>query len=358
MTPSETAHLRLISQQLTSTEIKTAPQMTAYFGAIQGQEYGPSKWGLGLRLANPDDTSIENDFTEGRILRTHLLRPTWHFVAAEDIRWLLMLTAPRVTAINQFTYRREKLTAADFSKCNKIIENALEGGKHLTRDALNDEFRKHRIEASGVRLVSIMMNAELEGLVCSGARQGKQFTYALLEERAPKANVKTRDESLAELALRYFTSRGPATIRDFSIWSGLALADCKKAADIISREITSAEMQNERYYFAEPILDQTPRPEQLYLLPIYDEMIMGYKNRDAIMQYLQKAASKMNIVFDNMMVYDGQIIGSWKRVIKNNHIDLLPHFINPQDKKQWNAFETCAAQFETFHNLPVKYTKP
>jgi len=121
--------------------------MTAHFGAIQGQEFGPSKWGLGLRLPHLDDTDIENDFSDGRILRTHLLRPTWHFVAAEDIRWSLMLTAPRVTAINQFTYRRENLTPPDFNQCNKIIEKSLEGGKQLTRDAARfsyDECRTRR----------------------------------------------------------------------------------------------------------------------------------------------------------------------------------------------------------------------
>lgn len=292
MTLPQIAKLRLISQQLNASKIKAAPEMVAHFGAVQAQEYSPSKWGLGLRLPHLSDTDIENDFTQGRILRTHVLRPTWHFVDAADIRWLLMLTAPRVKAVNQFMYRKMELTQADFSHSRKIIEKALTG-KQLTREAINSEFKKHHIEASGTRLVCLMMQAELDGIICSGARQGKQFTYALLEERVPKTTTKTRDEALSELAKRFFTSRGPTTVKDFSAWSGLTVTDCRSGIEMVRDAFAEATVDHETYFFEEAILSQKQPSDQLHLLPIYDEMIMGYKNRDALLQYMQKGMKMM-----------------------------------------------------------------
>lgn len=324
-------------------------------GAVQGQEYGPSKWGLGLRLPNLTDADVERDFTDGQLLRTHLLRPTWHFVTAEEIRWLLMLTAPRVNAINQFTYRQQGLTDSDFKRTNTIIAKTLDGGQHLTRDAINEALQKNKIEASGVKLVAILMQAELDGIVCSGARQGKKFTYALLEDRVPKINTKTRDEALAELTLRYFTSRGPATVKDFSTWSGLTMSDCKKGLEMTGNRLAHENVGGEMHHFHEQTVSKAIESDRLYLLPIYDEMVMGYKNRDAMLQFVQKHNHKMDIVFDNMIIFDGQIIGSWKRVIKTKNIEVTYNFLEKPTKKQRTAFEKCLARFEQFNALPVIY---
>lgn len=327
--------------------------MVAYFGAIQGQEYGPSKWGLGLRLPGTNDAEIERDFSEGRILRTHLLRPTWHLVAAGDIRWLLKLTGPRVEAINQFTYRKMELTPSDFKYSHETLGKLLEGGNQLTRDAISAEFKKHKIEASGVRLVCLMMQAELDGIICSGARQGKQFTYALLEERVAKTPDKTREEALFELTRRYFTSRGPATVKDFSAWSGLTVSDGRAGIEMACNAFDEVTVGNETYYFDAKIRSEKPQPGQLYLLPIYDEMIMGYKNRDALLQNMMQQNGKIDVVFDNMIIFDGQVIGSWKRTIKPKHIEIITNFLQAPTKKQWAAFEKCLSRFEEFNGLPV-----
>lgn len=355
MTLPEIANLRLVAQQLHTTKIKTAPEMVAYFGAVQGQEYGPSKWGLGLRLPASSELEIENDITAGRILRTHLLRPTWHFAAAEDIRWLLELTGPRIEAINQFMYRKMELAATDFNLGRKILEKILAGGNQMTRDAISAEFGKHKLKATGTRLVCLMMQAELDGIICSGARQGKQFTYALLEERVPKMPKKTRDEALLELAKRYFTSRGPATVKDFSVWSGLTVSDRKTAIAMMQNAFEAVTVGDETYYFDAAICSQKPQPDQLYLLPIYDEMIMGYKNRDALLQNMLRQDNKIDVVFDNMIIFDGQVIGSWKRTIKPKHIEVVSRFIAQPTKKQSAALEKCLKRFEEFHGLPVTY---
>src|SRR5687767_917155 len=189
--------------------------MVQWLCAIQAQEFAQTKWALGLRVPRTKDDDIEKEFAEGKIIRTHLLRPTWHFVAAPDIRWLLALTAPRVHAVNAFMYRQLELDGLIFKRCNHILIKTLQGDKQFTRDAINEVFQKNKIIARGHRLSYIMMQAELSGIICSGARQGNQFTYALLDERVERTNSLNKEEGLAELTKRYFLSRGPATLKDF-----------------------------------------------------------------------------------------------------------------------------------------------
>ena len=183
---------------------------------------------------------VEQAFNDGQILRTHVLRPTWHFVAPEDIRWLLALSAPRIHAANAYYYRQAGLDAKTFAKSCAMIHRALEGGKTLTRAELAVHLKRAKVPADGLKLAYLMMHAELEGVICSGPRRGKQFTYALLDERVPATKPKTRDEALAELARRYFASHGPATVRDFAWWSGLTVKDAQQAIDSVRPRLESS----------------------------------------------------------------------------------------------------------------------
>src|SRR5262245_24524323 len=170
------------------------------------------------------DDSIDELFNEGKILRTHVMRPTWHFVMPEDIRWMLKLTAPRINAVSAYYFRKMELDQAVLARSNAAISKALRG-KHLTREELGQVLGRAKIDAKGLRLIYLMIRAELDAVICSGPLRGKQFTYALLDERVPKCRTLKRDEALAELTIRYFTSHGPALLRDFVWWSGLTITD-------------------------------------------------------------------------------------------------------------------------------------
>ena len=352
MTFSEIARHRIINQQLAGTTLKTAAEMVAWLGAIQAQEYSPSKWAIGLRLPHLTDAAVEAELTAGSILRTHLLRPTWHFVTAEDVRWMLQLTAPRVQAINAFMYRQTKLDATIFKRCHKLIIQSLQGNNLLTRDDLKEVFNRNRILTDTVRLSCILMHAELEGLICSGPRRGKQSTYALLEERVAPMPGKTHDEALFELTNRYFTSRGPATAKDFATWSGLTLADCKKGIAML--ELKEDQMNNETFYWTEHTIHKKAM-QQMQLLPIYDELIMGYKDREAILQYSKHTTGKQGFVFDNTILFKGQIIGTWKRTLHPKLVELTYQFFKLPTTAETTAFKKSIAKFETFTGLYVHY---
>ena len=212
-------HARLRNERLTGRPFASPVEVVGWLGAVQSQDYPAAKWGLAQRTRGATSAQIDRLFDEGHILRTHVLRPTWHFVAPEDLRWLLALTGPRVHAANSHYY----LDAALFRRGHAAVTRALRGGVHLTRTELAAVYRDAGIEASGMRLAYLLMHAELEGLVCSGPLRGKQFTYALVDERVPKAKARGLDDALAELTRRYFASHGPSQVHDFAWWSGLTL---------------------------------------------------------------------------------------------------------------------------------------
>ena len=192
-------------------------QVVDRLGVLQGQEFAYAKWSVAQRTKGAGDADIQALFDEGAILRTHLLRPTWHFVTATDVRWILELTAPRVHALNAYMYRQLDIDPKQLAKSNRLLSKHLAGSAHLTRKEIAAILEGSGIEASGLRLGYFLMRAELDGLICSGAMRGKQQTYALLEERAPNAETLGPDAALAELTRRYFTTRGPATIKDYAL---------------------------------------------------------------------------------------------------------------------------------------------
>ena len=222
-----------------------------WLGAVQAQDFYGAKWALGLRLRDATDELIEKAFSDGEIIRTHVMRPTWHFVAASDIRWLLKLTAPRVNMTARNYYRKFELDDGVFKRINRALERALGGGRQLTRQELRTAINKAGIPCDDLlRFTFILLRAELDALICSGARSGKQFTYALFDERVPDTKTLSKDEALAELARRYFTSRGPATLRDFVWWSGLSTTDARTGLALIQGSLSKEKIDSEDYWFS------------------------------------------------------------------------------------------------------------
>lgn len=312
MNTSDVLRQRLHNQKLSSSELENPADVVGWLGAVQAQDYGGAKWALALRMRNATHALVEEAFNEGRIIRTHLLRPTWHFVAPEDVRWLLELTAPQVNRRSGSGYRMFELDAAVFKRSNKVLINALRGGKHLTRATLKAALNKSGIAAdNGVRLAHILLRAELDGVVCSGPRLGKQFTYALFEERVPPTKPLTREEALAKLTHRYFTSHGPATLQDFVWWSGLAVADAKHGIELVDRDL-----RKEVTYWTST---ETPKQtaHSAHLLPAFDEYFVAYKERPVI-----AGVNNWNLLGPTIIV-NGKVTGTWKRDSTPVNVDLL-----------------------------------
>ncbi len=355
------AQQRLYNQHITRRTFETPQALVAWLGAVQSQDFAAAKWALGLRLSGVTDDDIEQAFTAGAILRTHVLRPTWHFVSPADIRWLLALTAPRVQQAMAYYNRKLELDETVFRSMNALLANALQGGQQLTRDELASALQQAGIVTEGEqRVTSIMMRAELDGVICSGARRGKQFTYALLAERAPEARVLPRDEALAELTKRYFLSHGPATVQDFAWWSGLTVADAKEGLAMVASHLVQETIDGQTYWF-----DSSPggrlqgMPAQnvsqtAYLLPDYDEYTVGYTDRSAIFDtsHTSKLDQRSGLLA-NTMVLNGQVVGNWKRTFKKDMVVIAATPIFPLSSTETRLFAASAHRYGEFLRMPV-----
>src|SRR4029077_12334870 len=308
---------RLVRQGLVKPTLETATDVVAMLGAVQAQDYAGSKWGLAQRTRGLTDAEIEKEIDDGTIVRTHILRPTWHFVAVADIGWMLALSAPRVQAANAHWYRWLEVDDIVARRGRIVLTKALRGGKQLTRAELGLALGKAKIQVTNPqRLAAIMMRAELDGVICSGARRGKQFTYALFEERVVGPTALERDAALFELARRYFTTRGPATVDDFSWWSGLTKADAKRGVDAAASQLEHASIDG-RSYWSGPGRARRAGSVLAHLLPNYDEYFIGLKDRSAFDARLRAARLKARTdgLSGNVVIVDGQIVGGWRRTL-------------------------------------------
>jgi hypothetical protein len=325
MTPHEIRLRRQHNQKLTGSHFTKPEDVVSYLGAMQAQEYAMAKYAIALRMANPPtEDIIEKVFNDGDILRTHLLRPTWHFVARDDIRWMLAIAAPRVIAANGSMYRKYNIDDKLFTTSFKVIEKVLGDNNYATRDAIREELKKKNIEGDSVYMSCIMMQAELTGLICSGPRQGNQFTYALIEERAPNAKQLNREEALRELCLRYFTTRGPASVKDFTTWSGLTVKDAKDGLAMITGELEKETINGADYYF--PSAMPSGKKEVSFLMPDYDEYGIAYKDRSVLSN---PEIIKTTSIFDRAIIANGTIAGTWKRTIQKDSVQLDLNLFEP-----------------------------
>src|SRR3989344_4573170 len=250
MDRADILHQRLFNQGLSEKKFKNPYDAVKYLGAVQAQDYPAAKWGISLRLQNYSEQKIDEALNRGSILRTHVMRPTWHFVAPEDIKWMQMLTSPRVNKILGHYNRKLGLDEKLFTKTNSIISKALKNENFLTRTELSAVLKKHGIHKQTQALAHIVSQAELDAVICSGPRKGKQFTYALIEERAPKVKEISQEKALEELVKRYFTSHGPATVYDFVWWSGLTMAETKKGIELAKNALKSEIVENQTFWFS------------------------------------------------------------------------------------------------------------
>ncbi len=214
--------------------------------------------------------------------------------------------------------------------------------------------KKANIPATDQRLAYIVMCAELDGMICSGTRRGKQFTYALLDERVPKTKTLRRAEALAELTRRYFRSHGPATLRDFVWWSGLTMADATAGLEMVKEQFRGITLNDQMHWFSDPKPSQKEGSPTVHLLSKYDEYIVGYADRSAIYDesHHHKLDARGNILFMHTILINGQVAGTWKRTIKTKSVEIDLKPFRPLTKAEQSALNNEVKRFSKFLGLP------
>jgi hypothetical protein len=355
MTPLEVARRRLHNERLVGPALPAPADVVHWLVAVQSQDYAAAKWAIALRAQGCSDADVEQACDRGDVVRTHVLRPTWHFVAPRDLRWLLEVTAPRILAASAYYHRQVELDERTFARSNAAIVSALQGHQHMTRVELARALENARIRAAGTRLAYLVMRAELDGLVCNGPRRGKQFTYALVDERIPKTPPLGRDEALAELARRYFASHGPATVRDFAWWSGLTVAEGARGIELAKLERDA--IHGKTYWHASVTSKSIPKGPKMHLLPNYDEYLVAYQDRDAAFDpELSAITGGRENAFSNVVVRDGRVIGWWRRTLAKAAVTIETSLFVTLDPAETRELRKAAERYGRFLGLAVKLT--
>ncbi|WP_433335760.1 winged helix DNA-binding domain-containing protein [Spirillospora sp. CA-294931] len=346
----ELAHRRIDAVGLGSTRPFTGvADVVGWFGGLQSQDYLPAKWAIAQRLG-PGITNADLDraFNDGVILRTHVLRPTWHFVAPTDLRWLLELTAPRVHALNGYAYRRGELDGPLLRRTTNLIADAVADGNHLTRKQIAALLAKHGIIAEGFRLGYILIHAELEQVICSGPLQGKQHTYALLEERVPPTASLEREAALAELVRRFFVSHGPATAKDLAWWSSLTRADIITGLSLARDALERIDIDGITYWSAPGEAPAPPPSPSVRLLQAYDEYIVGYRQSKHLLDLADLTPEAAGPLPNGVIVIDSQVAGRWKRTTRADDVVLKAALFRALETTETAALQAAADELGTF----------
>lgn len=303
-------------------------------GALQAQDFAMAKWATGMRMNETSFKMVESAIDEARIIRTHVLRPTWHLVSCNDIYWMLALTGQRISSAMKSNDRKLELTEADFSKSNRLLEHLLRDHNHMTREEINIHMNHAGIGTQANRLYHLLCHAEISGLICNGRQSGNSITYALLQERVRPSTAISREEGLAKLAEKYFRSHGPATLQDFSWWSGLTTQDAKRALQSIQGQLFLSKLEGQEFWHSEDAEANAVSANSLLAIPAYDELIISYKSRFAAVaiESLSKAVSS-NGIFRPVIVFNGQVIGIWRRTTKKGRLEIYCNLFVPASPK-------------------------
>jgi len=349
------SRVRLVNQQLSDPKYSSVKDLVGWMGALQAQDYDMAKLAIGLRLLNPCQTKIDASIEQAEIIRTHVLRPTWHFVSSDDIYWMLKLSAPQIKSAAKSRDRDLGITDSIFSKSNALLEKILSGGKQLTRPEIIEEFKKADIDTGNGRLYHLFMRAEIEGIIFSRDSKGNRQTYSLLREVVPETKTYTRDEALANLANRYFNSHGPATVQDFAWWSGLSVTESKKALEMNLSDLNSETIENQAYWFSPIVTTPKKARGKMVLLPAFDEFVISYKDRKAsASEDYQRHAISSNGIFRPVIVVNGQVIGIWKRTMKKDKMLIHPIYFQSTDDGTKRMILSAVKSFEVFFQKHVE----
>ena len=347
---------RMHAQRLWGPGAESLADVVRAFGAMQAQEFAPAKWAIAQRMRNEIvDGTIQAAYDTGELLRTHVLRPTWHFVHPLDIRWLLCASAPRVHALSSHYYRREGVDAEVVTGARHVFEAALGDGRHLTRPELASALAAAGLPSEGLALTLTVMHAEVDGVLISGAMRGTRHTYTLLDLRVPPTEPIDRDEALGELCRRYFRGHGPATLRDLTTWASLTVAEARRGLDVVGGELDCEHVGGRTYYVVGTDKGPAPAAPWIDLLQDYDEAIVGYsESRDVMLR--PDGPTTALVARWRAMLLDGRLIGFWRhRAIRGTggvEVEIQPS--RPLSTAEYAALDGAIARLGAFLQVPTR----
>jgi hypothetical protein len=350
------AQRRLYHQRISHKHFKTPAETVAWLGAMQAQDYLGALWGIGLRLSEKcRDKDVEQDILDKKIVRTWPMRGTLHFVAAEDLRWMLSLTGKRYIETSSRRYGELELDEETLARSTGLLAKALQDAPELDRHALLDVLEKNGISTKGQRGIWMLGRASAEGLIVQGVMRRNVQTYFAVDDSIPEGKKFARDEALAELTLRYFISHGPAQAQDLVWWSGLTIGDVRAGIESVKDRLESETIDGKTYWFSPETAKAPQESPSVYGLPSFDEFLLAYSDKSAALtDEFRKLWHRKNAVFSPTIVSDGQVIGEWKRTIKKDNVVITTEPYRDLTASEQDAFADVMQHYADFLGLTLK----
>ncbi len=348
MTRFDILHRRLVNQLLVASNAETPRDVVSHLGAVQAQDYSGGEWSIGLRLPGSKLAHVEKEISEGKIVRTWALRGTLHFLAGADVRWILELLAPGIIQGLARRYRELELDSSTFKKADSILEKALSGNGHLTRNELRTIIEKRGVSCEGQRMAFILHRASLDRVICFGVTRERQQTHAMFDKMVTRSKPKEREESLVELTRRYFTSHGPATIQDYMWWSGLSAADAKDGLEMAKSELVHDSIGDKVYWMPPKNLAPKSAVPTVHLLPPFDDFLIGYKDRSASMDGTVLRRLRTGGMPDPTIMIDGKIAGKWSRTLKKDSVTIQTKLFRKFNKHEAQSLDDAVERYADF----------
>jgi hypothetical protein len=341
----------MINQRLMKPVSHSPADAVRWFGAIQSQDLAGSLYAMGLRMPHASETTVERAIAEKSILRTWPMRRTIHCVPAEDARWMVRLLAPRQIDRMAPYHRKLGITNHELKRAGKVLHSALAEGRQLTRAELYGKLNAAGIAtdapdglAHGLHLITHWAQA---GLICIASRRGKQPTFALLEEWAPRGRELWGDDAYAELAKRYFQSHGPATVADFAWWSGMSMPEAKRALWLLGDSLRAIAIDGGQYWLTRDLSEAAAGPLPVLFLPAFDEYTVGYADRSAAVD--ANLLKSVNHGLAASILVNGRIAGTWKRAFfAKNTVAVVPHLLRSLTTKERGGLRRAAERYAAF----------
>jgi hypothetical protein len=359
MTFTDIARQRLTNQRIEGEKFERPEEVVRWLGALQAQDYPQALWAIGLRLQSATVADVERAISDGKIVRTWPMRGTLHFVPPEDVKWRLKLSASRILARDGRRLEQLGLDEGIMERCKELFYDALKGNGRVSRPEAMQLLEAAGISTQNQRGYHILWYLSQSGLICPGPMQGKQQTFVLLDEWVPDSRELSREESLAELATRYFASHGPATVHDLAWWAGLTVTEARSGLEAAMSGLVSEKIDGKEYWMIGDAPGHTAHDgSRVHLLPAFDEYLLGYKDRGAVLavEEAQRVVPGKNGVFLPTIVAGGRVVGTWRRKLKKNAVDItlspFAHLDDPEER----AIE-AARSYSDFVGLPLSQSR-
>ena len=347
--------LRLRSQRLSGSQAQKPPDIVRWLVGVQAQDERGARWSLSLRTHNCTEADVIQSIKKRSIQRTWLMRGTLHYVAGEDLPWLLSLLSPTIIKGNARRYRELELTNNSFQKSQDIIQKAIAAKGEMTRTEIKEVFIKNGIQAEGQQIPYLLQRAALEGLIHISGQRGRDPIFRLVSELNLTQQTIDQDASLGKLASRFFSSRAPATVQDFAWWSGLPMKDARRGLDLCAGIKKFQWNGFDLWGFG--YLSDEGLENSAHLLPPFDEFLLSYKDRTLVLDpAFNKVINTGGGLLKPTFLVNGRVSGIWRASHKLKNIDVEIRPFNPLNKKQREMLKQSADRLGDFYKKPVNLT--